>query len=154
MTNPLPPDLSDLWKALRAAWVVDPLLSQLIDQSASGGSIYLEMPHQKVPFPMLVMKILDPEINMEASYRGVSRQTLQINAYGLDRWLGGKIFAAFEANWTIPRLAAQFSSNDWYITEMNWMHPIDLGRLRVSNIDQDVWGFACHCRCFVRQVSS
>lgn len=153
-TPPLPPDLGELWKALRTAWLADTLLMQLIDQTGQGGSIYLEMPHNRVPFPLLVFKPHDPEINIHASYLGVSRQTLQVDAYSLDRYFGSKIFAAFEQNWSIPKLAVEFQSTNWRITEMNWSHPVDIGKLRIANIDQDIWGFSCQCRCYVRRRDS
>lgn len=154
MTNPLPPDLGELWKALRIAWLADPFLVQLIDQTADGGSIYVSMPHNKIPFPLLVMKIQDPDINTQASFLGVSHETIQVNAYSLDRYFGEKIFAAFQANWSIPITAVEFTSSNWRITNMIWSHPIDLGQLRVTNQDQDLWGFACQCRCYVRRRDS
>ena len=147
----LPPDIGELLKALRTAWLADPYLSQLIDQTAQGGSIYLEMPHNKVPFPLIVMKIAKSEINPYDSCFGRSYQEIQVNAYSIDRYFGGKIFAALEANWSIPWLRAEFTSTNWRISDMNFTNPVDLGKLRISNIDQDIWGFCCEARAYVRR---
>ena len=151
MPTPLPPDIGELWIALRTAWLADPLLTQLIDQTAQGGSIYLEMPHNKVPFPLIVLKTPKAEINPYDSCFGRSYQEIQINSYSLDRHFGGKIFAALEANWSIPWLRVEFTSTNWRISDMNFSRPIDLGRLRIDNDDQDIWGFCCHARAYVRR---
>lgn len=150
-TPTLPPDLGELWKSLRTAWLADPVINLLLAQTNEGGSIYLEMPHQKIDFPSMTFKPQSPEINVSASYLGVSRQTIVLNAYSLDRYHGGKVFAAFQQQWSIPRLAAEFTSTNWRITEMVWSHPIDVGKLQISNIDQDIWQFSCQCRMFVRR---
>lgn len=149
---PLPPDLSELWKAWRTALLADTLIMQLINQDAQGGSIYLEMPHNKVPFPLLVLKIPTADINTNASYLDVFRPTLQMNYYSLDRWSGSKIFAALQANWSIPKLRGQFESDNFVMSQMIWSHPIDIGKLRISNDDQDIWGFACTADCFVKRL--
>lgn len=150
----LPPDIGELWKALRTAWLADTLLKQLINQSAQGGSIYLEMPHNKVPFPLLVLKVISSEINIYETVLGRSYQTLQLNAYSTDRYFGGKVFAAMENNWCIPRQRDEFTSTNWRITDMNWTNPIDLGKLRIDDDDQDIWGFACQARAYVRRRDS
>lgn len=153
MTNPLPPDLGELWKALRTAWLNDPVISQLICSTNPGGSIYLEMPHQKVTFPTLSFKPQNPDIKTDATFLGASHETLQVNSYSLDRYHGPQVFAAFQSQWSIPLNQVEFQSTNWRIVSMVWSHPIDVGKLQVSNIDQDVWQFSCQCRLFVKRLT-
>lgn len=147
------PDLGELWKALRLAWLADPYVANLLSTANEGGSIYMAMPHNKIAFPSLVMTHIQSDSPFAATYLGVSRNILKIDSFSMDRYFGAKIFSQFEARWTIPQVVVDhFNSTNWKITQMYWESPIDVGRLQIENIDQDVWQFSCQCHCRVTRV--
>ena len=133
--------MDEIWKALRDALLTDSTLTALLGGETE---IYFDVHDGKLAFPCIVIDIraLNP-VNQNGSFTGVWRPDLQINLYGIDRFVLDRINARLEDAWDIPRnRTALISSDNFQITSMRQLNGGHVGTVRSQQSTKPLRHFA------------
>lgn len=142
--------LDEIWKAFRTALLSDQVLVGMLGEA---DAIYFDEPSADLPFPCITVDVLglNPQ-NSGGSFTGVWRPALQLNLFGIDRFVLDRINARIVDAWDIPRNRSQpILSESYQLTSFRQVNGSHVGRVRGLASQRDLRHFAGEWSCRVSQ---
>lgn len=145
--------MDEIWKALRTALLTDSTLTALLGAS---DAIYYETQEAKLAFPCIVIDVrsLNPQ-HQNGSEPGLWRPDIQVNLFGIDRFVLDRIIARLESAWDIPRNRSTLIQSDNYqISAMRMLNGGHVGTVRSQQTEKPLKHFAAEWRLRINQRTS